>query len=68
MYDFAQFVMLWQAGVADNREDALDLKIEQTLAQDALSDHARCSEENHFHLTISTSREDRLPDRVKCVE
>ena len=41
--------MLRQAGVADNREDALDVRVEQTLAQDALPDHARCSEENHFH-------------------
>jgi hypothetical protein len=36
VYDFAQFVVLRQAGVADNREDALDVRVEQTLAQDAL--------------------------------
>jgi hypothetical protein len=41
VYDFAQSVMLRQAGVADNREDALDVRVEQTLAQDALPDHAR---------------------------
>jgi hypothetical protein len=50
VYDFAQFVMLRQAGVADNRKDTLDVRVEQTLAQDALPDHARRSEENHFHL------------------
>jgi hypothetical protein len=53
VYDFAQFVMLRQAGVADDREHAIDVRIEQTLAQDALPDHARRSEENHFHLTLS---------------
>jgi hypothetical protein len=31
VYDFAQFVMLRQAGVADNREDALDVRVEQRL-------------------------------------
>jgi hypothetical protein len=46
----------------------LDVRVEQTLAQDALTDHARRSEENHFHFTISSSREGCLPDRVKCVE
>jgi hypothetical protein len=53
VYDFAQFVMLRQAGVANDREDALDVRVEQTLAQDALPDHARRTEENHSHLTVS---------------
>jgi hypothetical protein len=47
-----QFVVLREAGIADNREDALDVRVEQTLAQDALPHHARRSEENHFHLTL----------------
>ena len=53
MYDLAQFVMLWQAGVADNREDTFDIGIEETLAKNALPDHACRSEENHFHQTAS---------------
>ena len=39
--------------------------IEQTLAQDALPDHARRSEENHFHLTVSYFSRRRVPQRVR---
>jgi hypothetical protein len=52
-HNLAEFVMLRQTGVTDNREDALDIRIEQTLPQDALPDHARRSDNNHFHLTVS---------------
>jgi hypothetical protein len=45
--------MLREAGVADNREDALYVRVEQTLAQDALPHHSRRSEEDHLHLTVS---------------
>src|SRR5580704_8697112 len=57
--------MFRQAGVADNREDALDVRVEQTLAQDALPDHARRSEENHFHWTVSYFSRRRIPERVR---
>src|ERR1700691_177680 len=63
LYDFAQFLMLRQAAFADNCEDALDVRIEQTLAQDALPNHARRSEENHFHLTVSDLSQRRVPKR-----
>ena len=53
------------AGVADNREDALDIRVEQTLAQGALPDHARRSEENHFHLTVSCFSRGCIPERVR---
>jgi len=53
--------MLRQAGVADNREKALDVRVEQALAQDALPDHARRSEENHFHDRLPLSRM-RVPE------
>jgi hypothetical protein len=52
-HDFAQFLVLRQAGGADNREDTFDISIEQTFAQDSLTNHARRSEENHLHLTAS---------------
>ena len=52
------------AGVADNREDAIDVRVEQTLAQDALSEHASRSEENHFHLTASSFSRMRTPARM----
>jgi hypothetical protein len=39
--------------------------IEQALAQDALPDHARRSEENHFHLTVSYFSRRRVPQRVR---
>jgi len=61
LHDFAQFVMLRQAGVADNRENALDVRVEQALAQDALPDHTRRSEENHFHDRLPLSRM-RVPE------
>ena len=67
VYDFAQFVMLWQAGVADNREDDLDVSVKQTLAQDALSDHARCSEENRFHVTTSVVRNARTSPNAATI-
>src|SRR5580704_3479389 len=54
-----------QAGVADNREDALDVRVEQTLAQGALPDHARRSEENHFHLTVSCFSRGYISERVR---
>jgi hypothetical protein len=65
VYDFAQFVMLRQTGIADDREDALDVRVEQTLAKDALPDHARRSEENHFHLTVAYFSRRRIPERVR---
>src|ERR1700756_2584028 len=65
VYDFAKFVMLRQAGVADDREEALNVRVEQTLAQDALPDHARRSEENHFHLNVSYFSRRRIPERVR---
>jgi hypothetical protein len=49
VYDFTQFVMLRQA---DNREDALDIRLEETLAQDALSIYER---------TDTTDAPDALP-------
>src|ERR1700677_4245830 len=55
--------MLRQAGVADNREDALHVRVQQTLAQDALPNHACRSEENHFHLTVSDLSPRRIPKR-----
>src|SRR5258706_5527956 len=40
------------SGRSYNRQDALDLGIEQALPQDPLPHHSRCSEENHFHMFI----------------
>jgi hypothetical protein len=39
--DFVLFLMLLHSGVAPNGEDAVRLGIEQTFAQETLSDHAR---------------------------
>jgi hypothetical protein len=52
----------WRCGQPRGR---FDIRIEQTLAQDALPDHARRSEENHFHLTVSSFSRRRIPERVR---
>ena len=63
--------MLRQAGVADNREDTLDVRVEQTLAQDALPHHARRTDDDDLHRARSPTScrgrqgrvgEDRLTD------
>jgi hypothetical protein len=65
LHDFTQFVMLRQAGTADNREDSFDIRVEQTFTKDAATDHARRSEKNHFHLIASRFSRMRIPIRMR---
>lgn len=41
VYDFVLFLMLLHYCIAPNGENAIRLGIEQTFAQETLSDHAR---------------------------
>ena len=47
--EFAEFGVLLVAGCADDGEDLLDAGVEEAFAEDALADHAGCSEENDVH-------------------
>jgi hypothetical protein len=50
VYDFVQFLVPLCGAIAPDGEDTFHLGIEQTSAQDALSDHARRPEMNHLHV------------------
>jgi len=49
-YDFVQFLVLLSGGIAPDDEDTFHLGIEQTFAENALSDHSRCPKKNHLHV------------------
>jgi hypothetical protein len=46
---FAELGMLLAGWGADDGEDLLDIGVEETFSQNALADHAGCSEENYVH-------------------
>ena len=48
--EFAEFGVLLVGWGAHDGEDLRDVGVEEALAQNALADHARCSEENYLHL------------------
>ena len=50
MCDFPQLGVLLPSRAASNREDALQVGIDQAFAQNALAHHAGCTEENHVHM------------------
>jgi hypothetical protein len=52
-----QLLVLLSGRAAPNREDAFHTGIEQTFAQDTLSDHTRRAKENYFHVWITSQLE-----------
>ena len=44
--------MLLARGRAHDGEDLVDAGIEEALAEDALADHAGCSEEDYVHVVM----------------
>jgi hypothetical protein len=49
MHDFTQPVVLYARGMAADRLDEFDVRIQKAFAQDALSHHAGSAEQQDFH-------------------
>jgi hypothetical protein len=54
VHELAQLLVPLARRAATDGEDALHVRGEQALAQDALADHARCSKENDLHVVESS--------------